>query len=1278
MSVPVVPPSSIPQIPSPAAPVRRTNFAIPLTKDQGHQTYIDHDCIPDKQGYPLYPNRSTVYVRPPGQDITNFGKVGFTHTSKVAKRSGGWKVTTITCLGVLLCDNPSCDYTGPPPTGRGKIQELLDRKQNCPGAAGACSGTVYWRKCTQTKIRVDLESSSGWALLRHKGFHDHPWPTSKKPDPLAAKEFAAEIMKNPKATAIQLKVGTPLDYLDDTHPPFESVADIHGCFQNADRVRYHKSKVLAELKLGPQKKGAGVGDAFMLEMFAWDQRGMTILSSSFRQGQEHFSFQTAWMQERLLARSEEGNTMYSGGLLSDVTYRFFDTGYLLTTCMYCEQIQRWIPVLLTFIRGLSEDYYQIHFAILFRQFIDHSITEAERQAITRSVVDFSAAQRKGFIAAYVEVFKTSAKEAGDQLKGCKEHFRQSVTRIKRNRGVVTSDEVNLFTSMCEGLLLPTKVDGPTHEMRIDEIRRRFPKAKRWIDWWSVADVESTLFPSRRKMLEDSPDGDDGLPESTNAQESMHRVYYMFSSGKKPLLVGMVELYAFTHALERDWRYVMGGNQIAYGTQRKKQVDIAQSLGWSKATKRQKAAWNDGRAPDTTEALDLDGQATKKKGKVGRPRMSPNIDRSPDSTFVSYVALPEADFRNRCWLAALLESLYTVFSPLWMQTSGGKSTELFLNVVTHFTNRMKFELTKSNSVRSILTRGSKKIFNDARNLYPQSIPIGDYASADFFMEATISHIANTSKSLPSLFLVHEERVFSCPVHPGPQPHSRGSREVTVLRITPSMFDDNEISRTNASQLISMWSSGGITGLSGLACQKCTGATKTKKKKSAVELPSRLSHTSTLGFVAGKAPLHLYFLVELATITGLAGQLEFMSSMDWPFKIEVAGEQYTLMSRGFWNGNHYWGKVLRDVNGKIAIWLQEDHENDGYARKVSDIPGSIGGAQANTSWLIYSRVWSAEESATVDQKIAKIRADNPTIKTGFPFVRMGALLNIGFYADKCRPVSLTGQPPHSLKIRIKRKRESEPSDVVTPITGPQIVIQPASLSPGAQLSPALVTTHLAPPTPVKRRRRRKEIKVAPSQPLLAEVSDPPPPKRIRPNQPRTVEATSHSHSQPAGKTCSTTASPTAQKIHPAVKKAPIKRVKKPLEKEPVFQPKPLTDKDYDRMEACSRSYREGRDKAATEVMLILGEGREHVPTDLATMLTGKNSVERAYWNGYAQGEKEAIVQQRRIVQAAADVPTALPTVPKVPLKGSTGKTKGKGGVATRTGSRRGTSSGAVSPA
>jgi hypothetical protein len=52
----------------------------------------------------------------------------------------------------------------------------------------------------------DVNLATGWGLMRHKGFHCHRWPESKKPDPLAKARFKAEVMKNPKAGAFKLKV----------------------------------------------------------------------------------------------------------------------------------------------------------------------------------------------------------------------------------------------------------------------------------------------------------------------------------------------------------------------------------------------------------------------------------------------------------------------------------------------------------------------------------------------------------------------------------------------------------------------------------------------------------------------------------------------------------------------------------------------------------------------------------------------------------------------------------------------------------------------------------------------------------------------------------------------------------------------------------------------------------------------------------------------------------------------------------------------------------------
>ena len=155
---------------------------------------------------------------------------------------------------------------------------------------------------------------------------------------------------------------------------------------------------------------------------------MEVISMACKRGQEHITFQTKWMSERLLDCGKDGNNVYSGGLISDVTYQFFATGYLLTTSMYCDNIGRWIPVQLSWIQGLSETYYTVHFTILFQQFLIPSLLQHKRENMARSVVDFSKAQQSGFVLPYMDVFgKSDPSEALRKLKGFREHFQQSVT-----------------------------------------------------------------------------------------------------------------------------------------------------------------------------------------------------------------------------------------------------------------------------------------------------------------------------------------------------------------------------------------------------------------------------------------------------------------------------------------------------------------------------------------------------------------------------------------------------------------------------------------------------------------------------------------------------------------------------------------------------------------------------------------------------------------------------------------------------------------------------------
>ncbi|POW21223.1 hypothetical protein PSHT_02635 [Puccinia striiformis] len=430
------------------------------------------------------------------------------------------------------------------------------------------------------------------------------------------------------------------------------------------------------------------------------------------------------------------------------------------------------------------------------------------------------------------------------------------------------------------------------------------------------------------MLEDCPDGDDGLPSSTNAQESMHRVYYI--AGKKTMLKGMIKLYAFVIALERDHSMVMKGMPIKYGGQLKKVVDVSESIGWKKPTKRQRAAVNeytaknDGRPPDTTAALLGESGRPPKRAKMGRPTNSLNINKNPYTTFVSYAASEADHLRFRCWTS--------------------------------------HEITGSGTIKSILSSGSGSIFNAVHKLHPESFLPGKYASCDLFIETILDPHKHSCKVLSSLFWINVSRTFTCPRHKAPVKHALENSTKGVLRITKAMFDDNGVSRSNPKQLLSLWSTIGLHGVSAIQCPQCKANLKKTKSRKAktfeedgnVPPPSNnLTELSIISFPEANAPVHLFFHLELATL--------------------------------------FADEVLRNVNGVLGVWIHDNQQNAGHARLVDTVAGSIGGAHQDTSWVIYSRVWTAEEDDFVVQSVARISKDNPK-STRIPFTSMRDLLNL----------------------------------------------------------------------------------------------------------------------------------------------------------------------------------------------------------------------------------------------------------------------------------------------
>jgi hypothetical protein len=176
-------------------------------------------------------------------------------------------------------------------------------------------------------------------------------------------------------------------------------------------------------------------------------------------------------------------------------------------------------------------------------------------------VDFSAAQRKGFIAAFVTTMqglgdtrpegalKTSAAAL---LKGCHYHFQESANRVSKIGSYVPLLGRQLFLRRVKDL----KMAQSTKEFSniFEDIISQWPSLKDWIDWWNQEGNKQMIFRAYRKMDEKLWEA---LPDTTNAEESMHYKIYQAIGKGHGIIEGLQSLVKLVNYLDEISRAAEG-------------------------------------------------------------------------------------------------------------------------------------------------------------------------------------------------------------------------------------------------------------------------------------------------------------------------------------------------------------------------------------------------------------------------------------------------------------------------------------------------------------------------------------------------------------------------------------------------------------------------------------------------------------------------------------------------------------------------------------------------
>ncbi|KAF1796293.1 hypothetical protein FB192DRAFT_1257171, partial [Mucor lusitanicus] len=122
-------------------------------------------------------------------------------------------------------------------------------------------------------------------------------------------------------------------------------------------------------------------------------------------------------------------------VITDVTFKAVPKGYYFrSSVIYVEQLKKHVVFLQTIIKGNTSQVFQQYFILLLTKF------DIKLETFLGVIMDFSAAQREGFILALKQVFAVKKHNALPFLKGCYMHWMQSVKHISKHRQIVTTNE----------------------------------------------------------------------------------------------------------------------------------------------------------------------------------------------------------------------------------------------------------------------------------------------------------------------------------------------------------------------------------------------------------------------------------------------------------------------------------------------------------------------------------------------------------------------------------------------------------------------------------------------------------------------------------------------------------------------------------------------------------------------------------------------------------------------------------------------------------------------
>ncbi|KAJ6457808.1 hypothetical protein C8R47DRAFT_1203316 [Mycena vitilis] len=518
------------------------------------------------------------------------------------------KKTGRRCRGIIHCSK-SCGIIVRPQTRmRGIQKQLLERCK--------CKARLIHQDC---RLVSTLYSFSGGVHYVNGGKHDHPKPTHLLHlTPNERDKFTSIVEDHPKVGPLALLVGRP-----GLHGHEKSVADISPVLFNKDRIKSERRAV--------KRRGNSNSDFAEFAQFERDNPGFIIFSQFGTV--TVIVMQTPFMVSQLVKNHIILRDAING-IVSDGAHGYFieHNALLLMSSSYCLDLDCWVPGIMSYTNGATQQHFCLHFLAMFETMASY----AESQGIKisdssfKNVVDFSDPERLGFVDAFVlfwqrrkDDFRTEKelrKAASALLKGCQQHYRAQVNRVKKISAVVAPGLQDVFSN--EAMALIDAEDYDDFTQRTERLIKKFPKVEGWARWWAREPHAKMLFKGLLQLA-----------------HHYHLLANAVSSGI-PIRYGHAE----------PWKHGAGRASRQKGKGR--------------------SSRKDGRPPDTAKELAGDDCSRRRSSSAHKDSVE------PPSIVVIPAQRPSYSWnRNSCYLDTSLELIFQTVLPRFEHEFGSRSGTL---------------------------------------------------------------------------------------------------------------------------------------------------------------------------------------------------------------------------------------------------------------------------------------------------------------------------------------------------------------------------------------------------------------------------------------------------------------------------------------------------------------------------------------------------------------------------------------------------------------------------